>query len=99
MSEYQFLGMPNWVMRSLHRFFSVFTHARSRMIHFYPLNPPTLPLGGAECGFQCPNSQLSRNHNFSQQSTLNNHLARATGIDIKSLLCPGVRSTIIQDFA
>ena len=44
MPSRQFLGIPNWVMRSLHRFLGVFTHARSQMIHFPPLNPPMCQL-------------------------------------------------------
>ncbi|MEG4529193.1 hypothetical protein [Microcoleus sp. D2_18a_D3] len=50
MPSRQFLGIPNWVMISLHRFLGVFTHALSQMIHFFPLNPPVVPVGGAECG-------------------------------------------------
>jgi hypothetical protein len=44
MPSRQFLGIPNWVMISLHRFLGVFTHARSQMIHFSPLNPPMCQL-------------------------------------------------------
>jgi len=54
MPSRQFLGIPNWVMRALHRFLGVFTHARAQMIHFSPLNLPVVPVEGAECGLKNP---------------------------------------------
>jgi len=53
MPSRQFLGIPNWVIRLLHRFLGVFTHALSRMIHFYHLNPPMCQLRVRNVGQIC----------------------------------------------
>jgi len=37
-------------MRALHRFWGVFTHVLSRMIHFYPLTPRMCQLGVRNVG-------------------------------------------------
>jgi hypothetical protein len=57
MPSRQFSGIPNWVMLELHRFLGIFTHARSRMIHFYPLNP-LCASWGAECGLKISEHRL-----------------------------------------